>query len=188
MLLMLLVSLGMSWYAVMAKRAREQREAVEEIRKQGGAARYDYEVQESGPGDPPVPAWLRSLLGVDFFATVVDVESWNSPFTDSGMEHLKGLTRLQTLILCQWQTKLTDAGLKHLERMTELQKLYLQATQVSDAGLEHLRGLTKLQELSIRYPLVTHKGLGRLKKALPSCHIDALDPPPWATGPVHSKP
>ena len=42
MLLVLLASLGMSWYAVRAKKAREQKAAVEEIRKLGGMVHYDY--------------------------------------------------------------------------------------------------------------------------------------------------
>ena len=60
--------------------------------------------------------------------------------TDAGLEHLKGLTRLQSLDLSG--TQVTDAGLEHLKGLTQLQWLSLEGTQVTDAGLEHLKGLT----------------------------------------------
>ena len=85
MLLVLLASLGMSWYAVRAKKAREQKAAVEEIRKLGGMVHYDYlgGVRSSRPrADPPGPAWLRNLLGDDFVATVVEVRFHSPTLTE----------------------------------------------------------------------------------------------------------
>ena len=85
----------MSWFAVRMKRARQQEEAVEEIKKLGGQVQYDYEVQKSGNrlpgGGPPGPAWLRNLLGEYFFAAVVLVSfpssamsgTWEMPVTDA---------------------------------------------------------------------------------------------------------
>ena len=43
--------------------------------------------------------------------------------TDAGLEHLKGLTQLQSL--CLGNTKVTDAGLEHLKGLTQLQSLHL---------------------------------------------------------------
>ena len=53
------------------------------------------------------------------------------------MEHLKGLTQLQTLDLSF--TEVGDAGLQYLRGLTQLQLLYLIGTKVSDAGVSDLR-------------------------------------------------
>ena len=42
-------------------------------------------------------------------------------------------------------TQVTDAGLEHLKGLSRLQELYLDGTQVTDAGLEHLKGLSQLK-------------------------------------------
>ena len=196
MLLVLLASVGMSWFAVKMKRAREQKEAVEEIRKWGGEVHYDYEFQRSGnplqPSGPPGPAWLRNLMGEDLFATVVwvafgpyssdaDLEQLHGltqlqtsylggrHVTDAGMEHLKGLPQLQTLDLDA--TDSTDGGVQHLKGLTQLQTLDLSSTQVTDAGLECLRGMSQLQRLRLTATNVTDEGVKRLKLALPTCEV-----------------
>ena len=87
------------------------------------------------------------------------IESTN--ITDAGLEHLKGLTCLQTLELKQ--PNVTDAGLEHLKGLTQLQSLDLIGTQVTDAGLKHLEGLTQLQSLDLSYTKVTDAGLEHLK-------------------------
>ena len=126
MLVVLFASLGMSWYAVRMQRARQQKEAIEEIRKFGGYAVYDYRVEQFGTplphASPPEPAWLRDLLGEDFFSTAVYV-SFSPSSNDAGLAHLNGFTKLQTLDLT--------------------------LTQVTDAGLEHLKGLTRLETLNL---------------------------------------
>ncbi len=115
LLLTLLVSLVMSCVAVRMQRARRQDEAVEEIEKLGGQVQYDYEAQGV---NPPGPAWLRNLLGENFFATVVAVDLSLQQVTDAGLEHLKGLTQIQTL--CLVQTMVTDEGVKKLQRLAEV--------------------------------------------------------------------
>jgi hypothetical protein len=114
LLFMLVASLGMSWVAVRMKRTRQQDEAVEEIKKLGGFVQYDYEAYHPG-AEPSGPAWLRSLLGENFFATAVDVVLFSSRVNDTGLEHLEGLTKLQTLNLIG--TQVTDAGLEQLARL-----------------------------------------------------------------------
>jgi hypothetical protein len=200
LLLVLLVSLGMSWVAVRMKRAREQEQAVEEIAKVGGEVQYDYQdpqFRTSGDpfaeSDPPGPAWLRNVLGQNFFAAVVAVDFRRSSvndaglghverlmqlqtldlsgaqITDAGLQHLKGLTQLKTLFLSG--RKVTDAGLEHLRGLTQLQQLNLYDTQVTDAGLSHLKGLTQLQTLFLGGTKVTDEGVKRLEQALPNCFI-----------------
>jgi hypothetical protein len=194
MLLVLLVSLGMSWVAVRMKRTRQEDEAVEEIRKLGGYALYDYQFSHSGnPFDPPGPTWLRHLLGENFFAAVVEVNLTSSSLTDAGLEHLKGLTQLRTLNLIG--TPVTDAGLEHLKGLTQLEELDLCGTEVTDTSMEYLKGLrqlrtlclfgrpitdaglvrlmglARLQTLDLRGTWVTVEGVKRLQQALPKCEI-----------------
>jgi hypothetical protein len=192
LLLVLLVSLGMSWVAVKIERGRQQKEAVEEIEKLGGLVAYDYQQVYRSVG-PSGPVWLRNWLGKDLFATVVEVRFTSASGTDAELEHLKGMTQLQKLDL--HGTQVTDAGLEHLEGMTKLQALWLHETKVSDAGLEYLKGMTQLQVLTLSGTKVTdaglvhlegltqlealllidthvtHEGLKRLSRALPKCMI-----------------
>ena len=72
LLVMLMASVGMSWFAVKMQWVRRQREAVEVITRLGGFVTYDWRSDGSGL-EPPGPAWLRNLLGEDFFGEVVEV-------------------------------------------------------------------------------------------------------------------
>ena len=85
----------------------------------------------------------------------------NTPVTDAGLAHLKGLNGLQSLSLTG--TPVTDAGLAHLKGLAELQMLDLTRTQVTDAGLAHLKGLDGLKSLSLNGTPVTDAGLAHLK-------------------------
>ena len=100
-----------------------QEQAIAEIEKLGGKVTID----EKSPDKP--------VIRVDFSRTEV---------TDDGLEHLIGLTNLQTLILND--------------------------TKVTDKGLEHLEGLTNLEWLQVGAN-VTDEGIGKLKTALPKCLI-----------------
>jgi Leucine-rich repeat (LRR) protein len=113
--------------------------------------------------------------------------------TDGGLEHLKGLTKLQELYLTHTQitdagladlqeltkletlwldnTQVTDVGLVHLKRFTKLESLSLDNTQITDAGLIHLKGLTSLLGLGLRDTQVTDAAVAELQKALPNCEI-----------------
>jgi hypothetical protein len=89
------------------RQAEMQRDAVTAIEKLGGRARWDDKALEG-------PAWLRTLLGDDFFNSARWVDLTRSEVTDAGLEHLKGLSRLQQLWLVS--TKVTDAGVKKLQQ------------------------------------------------------------------------
>lgn len=78
--------------------------------------------------------------------------------SDPWLERLKGLTKLQALILnC---TNISDAGLKHLKGVTTLRNLSLFDTLVTDAGLAHLSELPNLQSLTLRGPNALQRQLG----------------------------
>ena len=44
---------------------------------------------------------------------------------------------------------MSDSGLEHLKGLTNLQELWLGNTKVTDAGLAHLNGFTNLQVLDL---------------------------------------
>ena len=122
LLLVLLVSLPLSWLATKIQQKKAERRAVAEIERLGGEVEYDYEwgIAPLPPGatwevSRPGPAWVRKLLGDDFFSDVVCVMcGFNDELTDDGLEHLKDLTQLQRLNLCG--TNITDAGYEKLKQ------------------------------------------------------------------------
>jgi hypothetical protein len=95
------------WLGIKINAARRQHEAVEAVRKMGGGVGYDYQIatpvsfsnglefDENKP--PPAPKWLRDLLGVDFFSTVVGVEFQNAAINDKTLESVVGLPKLQSV-------------------------------------------------------------------------------------------
>ena len=119
--------------------------------------------------------------------------SEDSLLTDSGMQHLSGLTKLQKLNLWRVQigdtgvqylkpltnlkwlnldnTRLSDAGLPALKGMQNLTFLHLGSTSVSDAGLIHLTGLTALRDLKVTRCGVTKEGAAELKQTLNNTEI-----------------
>ena len=150
MIIVTLFAVACSWFAVKMQQVKIQKEAVEAIMKLGGDVAYDYQLDDSSGINsmavmepPPGPAWLRKILGDDFFRTVAYVE----PTNDASMLILKEMREIQQLNLTCSQV--TDTGLKHLEGLTQLKVLYLGGPQVTDAGLEYLKGLIQLQRLDL---------------------------------------
>ena len=158
---MVLFAIACSWFTVKLQQVDRRREAVRAIVEAGGWVGYDYKCKAT---NPPGPAWMRKVLGDDFFGKVVSVELQN----DEDLEHLRGLTSLEELYLRERYfddgTLATDAGLQYLKRLTNLQRLDLGGTRTSDAGVKHLKGLTKLRELVLDETQVTDAGLKHLKE------------------------
>ncbi|MCE9543933.1 MAG: hypothetical protein K8T25_00180 [Planctomycetia bacterium] len=162
-------AVGFAWLGWWSHKARQQRAAVAAFIQAGGSVGYDI---SSDRFKQPVywPVWLIQDRSIDYFVSVNLVELRNAKVTDSGLEHLKGLTGLRRLDLDG--TQITDNGLEHLKGLKALQTLWLNETQVTDNGLEHLRGLTTLQWLRLDGTKVTDAGVARLQKALPNCEIE----------------
>jgi hypothetical protein len=153
------VAIPFSWLAVEMKWAREQREAVETLTKDGKNVLYDVEFDKSAYS--PALVWMRKQLGDDFFRNVQGLDLSNTKVSDVGAECLKGLTQLQGLTL--WNTKVSDIGVEHLKGLTQLHGLNLSHTRVSDVGVECLKGLTQLQSLDLSNTKVSDVGVERLK-------------------------
>jgi hypothetical protein len=173
--------IGLVLHAI--RSAEAQRFAVAAIQKEGGSALYDWQFKDRrtlGNAKPRAPKWLVDLFGVDYFGhvtfvslpvsaeerVIVQVGQFSrlelllqlpTTLTDSGFEHLIGLSSLQHLPL--QNTKVTDAALVNLTGMKCLQSLSLRNTQVTDAGLVNLAGIKCLQSLSLRNTQFTDAGL-----------------------------
>ena len=156
------VAIPCCWLTVKMREAERQRKAVEAIRKVGWI-NYDYDLDKSGNlvwgQEPPSPAWLRRLLGDDFFAHALGVYLVTPEVGD--VEHLKGLTELEYLKLSH--TKTTDDWLVNVRGLTKLRYLLLSHTLVSDVGLKQIRKLTELTSLDLFCTEVTDAGLVTLK-------------------------
>jgi hypothetical protein len=183
-LIMLLLGVGMIWFVPIKKRADRQRAVVEQIRKDGGWVFYDDEEFDSSgkhiPRSSRPGAWLRGLLGDDFFATVTNVhltnavvlgrlsdstellhlDLQNSNVSDRDLEQLSGLHQLNILSLDK--TAITDEGIKRLMCLTNLKHLGLGHTKISDAGLEELKCLKQLKLLGLDSTNITDAGLRRI--------------------------
>jgi hypothetical protein len=90
--------------------------------------------------------------------------------TDSGLRHLRGLTRLRALDLSD--TAITDTGLRSLGSLTQLRTLDLGETAVTDAGMEVLRRFTHLRFLYLDGTAITDKGLESLQDLTDLFHLD----------------
>jgi Leucine Rich repeat len=145
---------------------REERKAIEAIRALRGHVWYDYDYHNVGPSGP---AWLRKLLGDNYFSEVDAVVFSIFGVRDADLVHLKGLPQLHVLDLSG--TQVTDDGLLYVNGLITLQHLDLSNTRITDAGLVNLKGLAELQCLLVQDTQVTHAGVEELGKALPNCRI-----------------
>ena len=127
----------------------KQRDVIHAIAKLDGSFCYDYQADANWSilpnAEAPGPAWIRSLLGEDFFAEVVRVRLRGGEVTDTTLEQLDDLNQLQDLDLGGPQ--ITDAALEHLRGMKQLRSLNLAGTQVTCPGLRQIKGLNQLQEV-----------------------------------------
>ena len=191
LLFMVLCAFACSWFAVKMQQARRQREAVKAIEEASGIVVYDYELNRPpvGSPQPPGPAWMRKLLGVDFFAAaelaylrsdasqehlkdlpkLKTISLWETQVTDASLKNLIGLSNLGNVVFPPEQ--ITDAGLVHLKGLTNLHRLDLSKSQITDAGLQHLKGWTNLEDLHIDRTQVTAAAAEELQRALPNCKI-----------------
>lgn len=135
---------------------------------------------------PNHPFWIRRI---DLRQKETDPR-----VTDADLEQLRGLKRLETLLLDD--TLVTDAGMaavasllslrelslyrtqtgdlsvEHLKTLPKLSKLELSYTYVDDAGLEHLPALKELKSVSLYGTLATDAGFTKLHQAMPKLKIN----------------
>jgi len=182
------VAIACCWVERRLERKRKERAAVKRIEALSGCASYDYENAPAKAGtaarEPFGPAFLRRLLGDDFFGEVTrigflgginDEQLQNvvlfaqleelylntSEVTDSGLASLKPLSDLRVLFL--GQTKITNEGLSNLASFTQLQRLELiDDFQITDAGIANLKSLSQLRILNLQGIQINDAGLVHL--------------------------
>ena len=81
---------------------------------------YDFEAKGS---QPPGPVWLRSWLGKEYFATVVEAYLGRTTITDDDLAALASVPTLETLDISD--TRVTGAGLRHVAMLRNLKSLSL---------------------------------------------------------------
>jgi hypothetical protein len=135
LLLVLLAGVLLAWFGKRLQQAQEQQEVAKAIMTLGGHVYYDYQFDESGDlkdqAHPQVPAWLRRLIGDDFFGVITEVT-----LTNGGVERLAAVPSLRRLDLFY---PVTDADLKSLQRIPQLRVLSICETQVTGQRLQALR-------------------------------------------------
>jgi len=107
--LLLVMTLFAVWLGWRTDRAHRQRRAVAALRALGGEVAY-FHGGLMGPNDPqpPGPAWLRNLIGVDFFDKVVAVSFEQGAVGDEDLRYLEDLPDLVRLVIAS--PEVTDAG------------------------------------------------------------------------------
>ncbi len=138
------------WLGSRFEQKRRQRAAAEAIVKAGGQVNYDYGRVEGKPGywkpaEPFGPAWLRTILGENFFSEVDLI------YCITAAENLKEFPQLRSLRLLSWG--ITDEAVESLKTLSELRDLGLIDTKLSDAAVNELHlALPKC------YIMVIHQG------------------------------
>jgi hypothetical protein len=160
LVLTVVVALPCSWLAVEVRQTWRERDITTALQKVGGEVFYDYELGSfflTG-ASPPGPAWLRSILGNDFFSYVESVD-----FLRFSKPHVHKLSR--------WNPHVVGAALDNLKGLSHLKHLDLCLTPVTDAELQHLKGLNQLKWINLYGTRVTDAGMKDLQQALPNCEI-----------------
>jgi len=160
LVLVLAASIPLGWLAT--KRERE-RQAIAEIRQEGGHVIYEDYPASSWRASPELHRLLDgTLLGEGVTWGVHQISFYpTTRVTDAGLRHLRQFP--ETKVLGLGETEITDAGLAHLVPLRELRILDLRETNISDAGLRHLHALTNLHSLDLSNTGITDRGLQQLR-------------------------
>jgi hypothetical protein len=186
----IVITIACVWLAIVATRARNQKQAVDRIQKLNGGLFFDYQVDgrsnEIRNGQPSAPQWLRRAVGEDYFRRVVTVGLNNGrdgQATDQDLVIFRNLPDITTLELSN-NPDITDTGLAHLAGLSKLRVLYLYGTQVKGPGIRHLprnieflmltrtpladegliplKDFNRIQTLRLGFTNVTDEGLANL--------------------------
>jgi hypothetical protein len=116
------------------------------------------------PLSPLVDAGVGELVAELVELAVPGLELDARRLTDAGLEPLRGMTGLQTLIVKSGR-HVTDGGVAHLRALGALENLYLWGcTAISDAGVASLSELQQLTSLQLPGSQLTDRGAEALSR------------------------
>jgi prepilin-type processing-associated H-X9-DG protein len=90
--------------------------------------------------------------------------------TDDDLKLFIPMTNLDALFI-RSGAGFSDTGLEHLAGLKKLQVLEIHNSSITDRGLRHLEALTKLKVFQLSATEVTDDGVSRLKAVLPNCDV-----------------
>ena len=202
------------WLGWIAKRANDQRIAVEAIRKAGGRIEFAHQLDETGstvspPPTVPGPAWLRNWIGDEYFQRVVAVKFDEGSDPRAAFMELRRLPDLKVLhvnvsfenpadsYFLGWSDRdqeikfsvppIVDDDLAALANMRRLNRLSLQG-RLTDDGLQHLSRITSLEYLTILLTPITDRGLVHLSNLKNLKQLDLRQTRVGDNGLVHLQP
>ncbi|MCE9544485.1 MAG: hypothetical protein K8T25_03030 [Planctomycetia bacterium] len=166
-----IIAVWLGWWSY---KARQQREAVEALRRTGFGFTYDYQLQKlNRPAYWPV--WLIDKLGIDYFANITGISHNSLDASDADLIQLSAIDIPSVERADLDMTKISDAGLLHLSRFRWLKHVGLSYTQIGDVGVAHLSGLNRMETISLGGTYVTDTGVESLQgmKGLRSLDLSA---------------
>jgi len=113
-----------------------------------------------------------SLEAIGKLTNLEELRVGGAGFSDRGLAHLKGLTRLKYLSLGEGNQQISDAGLEFLKSVEELEHLDLSGWHVSDEGIAKLRDLKNLKTVQIGLSKDEGDRRKSLKGLLPGVNIE----------------
>lgn len=149
---LILVTLLAFWLGYISYHARNQRAAVARIEQLGGRVKYDWQMgspTSSAQHNPPGWAWLRRLVGDEYFQDVVFVNLA--------------------------ETKVSNDDLRLVARLRRTKELFLSNTEISDDGLTSICGMSELRFIGLDKTNVTNKGILALPQPRNGCSIFLSD-------------
>ena len=161
------------------ERAHEQRVVAEVVRQLGGVVRYDWQgrpgalatqaddwnVEPSAPGEGPAgPAWLRGLVGDEYFQEIKAVTLFASTPNEADLAAIGRLASIESINL--HGARLRDEWLVHLANLPRLRRLAMAMGSIGDDGLRLVGTMQNLEVLALDWTAVSDAGiasLGRLE-------------------------
>ena len=167
-MLLVVVTVLCVWLGFKVNAARRQREAVAAILKAGGSVNYTYELRQDakrfpGPGfsmllivrnaSIPGPAWLRKLIGDDYFRTAVQVQIALSD-EDAAKATINEIANLPAIRCVALYARgrncnIQDSDQAPLGQLKKLERLVLRNTRVSGVFLSQLSNPAGMLQLGM---------------------------------------
>lgn len=190
--LLLLIAALCVWLGIQVNAAQRQKRAVDALQQGGVGIFFDY-YWEIDANDPeisilkhnpvqPGPAWLRKLIGDEYFREVVGVSLNNQcSITESEFSQVAKLPKINSVALHEAKITSNGTGITRpvkdsdfvvLENLNQLRDLYLTGADVEDIGLAALlKSARSLKNLTIIDSPINDAGMGQIGKLTELKHL-----------------